>query len=308
VQPAKFRAPANVQLRRAQLILLLAAVVPTGLASAVGVILLAFGTGSRTVSIVAGVLVLAFCTSAITGYILGSIFLKRGASLARVQNDFLTSVSHELRTPLTSMRMFVETLGGDAVIEDAERQRCLDLLQREMTRLDGLVSRLIDLSKIETGSRMIKRDPVRVADVVADALVGLEAAALGAEVSVTADVDDGLVVLGDRSALAQALVNLLVNAHKYSEGDPRIELVACERAKDIEISVTDHGPGIPRAEQKTIFDKFTRGSQALETGKHGSGLGLSIVQAIVAAHKGRLTLKSDSRSGSRFSILLPRVS
>ena len=119
----KFRAPANIQLRRAQLILLLAAVVPTGLMSALGVILLAVGSGSRTVSVVSGVLVLAFCTSAITGYILGSIFLQRGAVLARVQNDFLSSVSHELRTPLTSMRMFVETVNDDRVTDPAERAR-----------------------------------------------------------------------------------------------------------------------------------------------------------------------------------------
>ncbi|MDX8407237.1 MAG: ATP-binding protein [Mariprofundaceae bacterium] len=303
----KFRAPANVQLRRAQLILLLAVAIPTGLASAVGVILLVVGGGSRTVSIAAGVLVLALCTSAITGYILGSIFLNRGASLARVQNDFLTSVSHELRTPLTSMSMFIETLSGDRVVDPAERARCLELLQREMQRLDGLVTRLIELSKIEAGSRVFKRERVDLGDVVGDALIGLEAAALGAGVDVTTEVEHGLAVIGDRAALVQAVVNLLVNAHKYGEGDARIELSAHERGKHIEIVVADHGPGIPRGEQKHIFEKFERGHAALDGGQHGSGLGLSIVKAIVTAHKGTITLKSDSRSGARFSILLPRA-
>src|SRR5689334_14371351 len=101
MRPMRFRAPANLFLRRAQYTLMLAALVPTALTTALGIILLAFGY-SEAVAFIAGVLVLAFCASAITGYILASIFVSKGASLSRVQTDFLSSVSHELRTPLTS--------------------------------------------------------------------------------------------------------------------------------------------------------------------------------------------------------------
>jgi two-component system phosphate regulon sensor histidine kinase PhoR len=275
--------------------------------SALGVILLAVGSGSRTVSVVSGVLVLAFCTSAITGYILGSIFLQRGAVLARVQNDFLSSVSHELRTPLTSMRMFFETVNDDRVTDPAERARCMQLLQREMQRLDGLVTRLIDLSRIESGRHAFKRELVKVADIVEDSQIGLEAAALGDDVDFKTDVEDGLEVLGDREALVQAVVNLLVNAYKYSGDEPRIELSARSHGKQVELSVADNGPGVSRAEQRQIFEKFERGTAAIEGGRTGSGLGLSIVRAIVDAHKGSISLKSDSRSGACFSILLPRA-
>jgi len=303
----KFRAPANIQLRRAQLILLLAAVIPTGLMSAIGVLLLALGGGSRAVSIVAGVLVVAFCTSALTGYILGTIFLSRGASLARIQNDFLSSVSHELRTPLTSMRMFVETLAENRVTDSNERQRCLDLLQREMRRLEALVARLIDLSKFESGRHLFEHEPFPARAVVDDALSALHVIAMPDDPQVTVSVEDGLEIVGDREALAQALSNLLVNAYKYGGDDPRIALLVASREKEIEIKVSDRGPGIPRGEQRNIFEKFERGSAAIESGKAGTGLGLSIVKAIVDAHRGKLNLKSDSRSGTTFSILLPRT-
>jgi two-component system, OmpR family, phosphate regulon sensor histidine kinase PhoR len=302
----KFRAPANVHLRRAQLILLLVAVVPTALMTATGIVLLALG-GSRAVAIVAGVLVLAFCTSALTGYVLGSIFLRRGASLARVQNDFLSSVSHELRTPITSMRMFIETLRDERVTDPAERRECLTLLQREMGRLERLVTRLIDLSRIESGGHSFKREPVALAEVVDDAIVGLKAATLGQEVDVIVDVAPDLLVVGDREALAQAVVNLLVNAHKYSSADDPIALAARGEGKQVELSVTDQGPGIPWSEQEQIFEKFSRGRAAVEGGRDGSGLGLSIVAAIARAHRGSVVLKSDSKAGTCFTLVLPRL-
>ena len=102
---ARFRAPAIVHLQRAQMTLMLATLVPTVLMLALGIVMLAVGSGS--VNLVSGLLLLAFCTTSLTGYILGSIFVSRGASLAKVQNDFLSSVSHELRTPLTSIRLFI---------------------------------------------------------------------------------------------------------------------------------------------------------------------------------------------------------
>ncbi|KAB2897462.1 MAG: DUF1211 domain-containing protein, partial [Kofleriaceae bacterium] len=126
--------PAIIQLRRAQLVLMLAVLVPTILLTALGVIMLA--TGSSTVSIAIGVLVLAFTTTAVTGYILGSIFVGKGASLARLQNDFFSSVSHELRTPLTSIRLLMESL-ADGRLGEEERRQVIALLSREVSRLEG---------------------------------------------------------------------------------------------------------------------------------------------------------------------------
>src|ERR1051325_5371939 len=126
---------ANLQLRRAQVILLLAVLMPTIMMAAVGIVLLATASGSVP-TIVSGVLVLTFCTSGITGFILGSLFLSKGAVLVRLQNDFVASVSHELRTPLTSIHLLIESL-RDGRLDAAERSQVLSLLARGNERLRG---------------------------------------------------------------------------------------------------------------------------------------------------------------------------
>jgi two-component system phosphate regulon sensor histidine kinase PhoR len=148
------RSPTTIFLHRARLIFMLASLVPTVLMAAIGIILVASGE-SRSLTIVTGILVLAFCGTALAGYMFGTHFVTRGATLATVQNEFLSSVSHELRTPLTSILMFIDTLREDRVGSPEERQRCLSIVHQELTRLDGLVGKLIQLSKLEarSGSR-----------------------------------------------------------------------------------------------------------------------------------------------------------
>lgn len=149
--------PAIIQLRRAQLILVLAVLVPTILLTAIGIVLLFFGEAR---SALAGVLVLTLCTTGITGYVLGSISSSgKGASLARVQNDFLSSVSHELRTPITSIRLLLESL-ADGRLEPGERTRVMQLLGQEAQRLESLAGRLIELSRMETGAHIFEQRPI----------------------------------------------------------------------------------------------------------------------------------------------------
>src|ERR1700739_1669106 len=124
---------------------MLAVLLPTIAMTSVGIVLLALG--SSTTTLIAGVLVLTFCTSGITGYIVVSIFVGKGANLARVQNDFVSSVSHELRTPVTSIRLLMESL-RDGRLADAERTQVLTLLARETERLEVLVGRVIELSRL----------------------------------------------------------------------------------------------------------------------------------------------------------------
>jgi two-component system, OmpR family, phosphate regulon sensor histidine kinase PhoR len=302
----RFRSPAIVQLRRAQLVLMLAALVPTALMTALGILLLVLAGG--TSAVVIGVLVLALCTSSLTGYILGSIFVSRGASVARFQNDFLSSVSHEIRTPLTSILMFIETLRDQRLEDPAEQRKCLDLLDREVRRLQRLVERLVDLSRIEAGRHDFDRRPVEVRGIVDDALVALEAANLGDSVEIDVDLEDDLLVTGDREALAQAVANLLTNAWKYTpEDDKRVALRARGGPRHVEISVADNGPGIPRHEQRQIFDRFERGKAAIDSRRSGSGLGLAIVLAIINAHRGKLTVHSEPGEGAEFRIRLRRT-
>jgi signal transduction histidine kinase len=137
---------------------------------------------------------------------------------------------------------------------------------------------------------------VAVADIVADALASFDAVKVGSEVELCVKVEPNLVVFGDRAALAQAVGNLLGNAWKYTPSQgKKIDLVAASDAKHITITVGDNGEGIKVAEEKEIFEKFSRGSAAKQGGSQGSGLGLAIVRAVVEAHQGKVDVKSDRR-------------
>jgi two-component system phosphate regulon sensor histidine kinase PhoR len=298
------RGAANVLLRRAQLVLMLSVLLPSLLLTPVGIVLLAAGRGS--VAVVTGVLVLSFCTTAVTGFFLGWVLMHRGASMAQLQNEFLAVVSHELRTPLTSINLFIETLREDRVRDAEERRKLLDLLYQEMTRLDGLVGRLIELSRLESARQPFVREPVAIDGVVADAVATLHTASLGASVDLRVEVEPGLQVVGDRAALARAVANLLVNAWKYTPDRGHIDLRARSRARKVEIVVADDGPGVAVGEERRIFEKFERGRAARIGEAAGSGLGLAIVRAIVDAHRGTIDLSPEQAGGACFRILLPR--
>ena len=302
---ARFAPPAAVQLRRAQLTLLLATLIPTVIMIALGILLLATGRG--TAAVVIGVLVLAFCTASLTGYILGSIFVRRGAQVARFQHDYLSLVSHELRTPLTAILMFLDTLRDNRLTDPVEKRQCLDLLDKEVRRLDSLLERLLQLSRLQSRKHEFDSNPVMIGEVIRDALAAVDAATLTEPIEVAVEVDSDLTVRGDKGALSQAVANLVINAWKYTPSNGRkIELKALGTERHVEIAVRDNGPGVGREEQRRIFDEFERGEAAEMSGRPGSGLGLAIVRAVVRAHRGRLTLASKPGEGSEFRIRLPR--
>jgi len=293
--------PANLQLRRAQLVLMLATLLPTIAMTGVGVILLV--TGQSTSTLIAGVLVLTFCTSGITGYILGSIFVGKGASLVRVQNDFVSSVSHELRTPITSINLLIESL-RDGRLEAADRVEVLSLLGRETARLEVLVDRVLELSRLQS-SYVYARERMDVAGLVDEAIAAFDAQTLSNPTPVTRDLEPNLSVVGDRPTLVRALSNLMTNAWKYTGDDKQIRVEARSTPRWIELVIRDNGPGIARDEQRAIFEQFSRGRAAHQGGASGVGLGLSFVRTIVRGHRGRIDV--ESRPGdTAFRIRLKR--
>lgn len=267
---------------------MLAVLIPTVAMTAVGIVLLAVGSTATT--LIAGVLVLTFCTSGITGYILGSIFVGKGASLVRVQNDFVSSVSHELRTPITSIRLLMESL-RDRRLTDEDREQVVSLLARETERLEVLVNRVIELSRLQS-SYEYRKEAIDAASLVDEAIAAFDAVTLTNPTKISRVIEPGLVFRGDRSTLVRALVNLLTNAWKYTGEDKQIVVEAREAGRWVELIVRDNGVGIDRAEQRAIFEQFKRGRAAHEGGQPGVGLGLSFVRAIVRGHRGKLDLSS----------------
>ncbi len=288
--------------RRIVLLLVLLGMVPAGLLSAIGVILLVVG---EALNLLMGILILTFTGTFVTGTILVWVFLRRERNLSELQSDFVSKVSHELRTPLTSIRMCTETLPmrrGDAETED----RCIEALDRESSRLQGLIDRLLAWGRMESGMRVYDLADHHVGDIVDEAINAFEPTRERRDVEVTTDIPAGLPKIWcDRAALVDALVNLLSNAYKYGGNPKKIAISAGEDKGKTRITVKDNGLGIAAREQKRIFLKFYRVDDKLTRKQDGSGLGLSIVQHVVRAHRGKVDVLSAPGSGSSFILLIP---
>jgi len=300
----QFRTRDVTQLGYRRIVLLLVAlvIVPTGLLTAVGTLLLVLG--EARVNLVMGILVLCFAGAVVTGSVLVWVFVRREANLSQLQSDFVSKVSHELRTPLTSIRMFTETLRlrrGDPELEN----RCVDALGKESMRLQTLIDRLLEWGRMESGRRVFVKRETDTGKVVEAAIQSFEPTRERRGVELGVHVEPDLpVILGDHDALVDAVVNLLSNAYKYAGEPRRIDVSATSRDGGVRISVKDNGGGIPRIEHKRIFQKFYRVDDRLARQREGSGLGLAIVEHIVRAHGGRVELESEVGQGSTFSLVL----
>lgn len=280
-------------------------IAPTGVLLVLGILMLVFNRAD--LNIVFGILVVTLVGVLITGTVLALVFLHREANLSKLQSDFVSKVSHELRTPLTSIRMFVETLQLKRVSSPDEVDACLAVLNRETLRLTQRIERLLDWGRMESGKRIYERRPERVEEIVSEALEAFDASHVGRHDPVTVKIAPDLPAIeADRSALADALLNLLTNAYKYSRERGKIRIEARSDDKYVRISVIDEGIGIARREHRRIFDKFYRANELLSSDVEGSGLGLAIVRHVVQAHGGRVELESELGKGSTFTLVLPR--
>jgi signal transduction histidine kinase len=226
--------------------------------------------------------------------------VRRQVALARLKNDLVATVSHELKTPLSSMKLLVDTLLNAENSNQQTTREYLQLIARENDRLSRLVENFLTFSRIERKKHVFefKRTPVRP---IIDAAV--KAVPAG---HFDLHVKPGLPeIMGDPDALATALINLIENAGKHSENGHPITMRAHANNGSVVVSVQDSGPGIESRELKKIFEPFYQVDQSLSRKAGGCGLGLSIVQSIVEAHHGRVTVESQPGRGSTFSISLP---
>ena len=277
---------------------------PAALMLTVGILILVYGSFAR--DYLFGTLILALVATTVAGSIATLAVLYREARVAKLQTDFVNKVSHDLRTPLTSIRMFVETLQMGR-IQDPERQKeALSIVAEETERLSGLINRLLDWARMESGRRSynLVRQPVE--PIVEAAIQAVGAQTLHQKLELVRDIPLGLPqVLADREALTEAVLDLLANAVKYTGPEKRIEVKAWARGPTVYVSVTDNGPGIPQREQKRIFEKFYRSTDALERSIEGTGLGLAMAKHVVTRHGGNIEVASEVGQGATFTIALP---
>jgi two-component system, OmpR family, sensor kinase len=225
----------------------------------------------------------------------------------RVRRQLLADVSHELMTPLTAIRGYLETLDMPSIaLDDSTRSRYLGIVREESLRLERITGDLLDLARLDAGGGTFTIEDVPVGQIFARVLARHEHAALEGGITLEARGDQAILVRGDRLRLEQAIQNLAANALRHVRRGDRVVLDATRRDDAVVLSVLDSGTGIQPEHLPHVFDRFYKAdaSRAEESGA-GSGLGLSIVKAIVERHGGRIAVRSAPGVETVFEIVLP---
>jgi signal transduction histidine kinase len=241
--------------------------------------------------------------------ILGSYFIaraiRREAEAQRMQSHFVSTVSHEFRSPVTSMRQLSEMLALGRVSEE-RRQVYYETLVNETIRLQRLIEGLLNFGRMEAGARQYQFKGLDAFAIVESVVCEFEPrmASAGKHIE-TRRTDSPCWIEADLEAVSVALRNLLDNAVKYSPEQPTVWVECGLEREKVAIRVRDRGLGITESERRTIFRKFMRGSAAVAANVKGSGLGLAMVNHIVAAHGGEIVVASELGQGSTFTMLFP---
>jgi len=223
----------------------------------------------------------------------------------QMRSSLLSSVSHDLRTPLAVVTGAASALLQDGV-DAATRRELSETILQEARRLERLLRNLLDMTRLEAGAVVVKKEWQPLEEVVGSALNRLEEALAGRPLSIALASDLPLVPL-DAVLIQQLLINLLENALKYTPAGSPLEIrasavKASDGAPGVELALADRGPGIPAGQELRIFDKFQRLSGAEGV---GVGLGLAICKAIAVAHGGTISVRNRAGGGAEFRLTLP---
>jgi two-component system phosphate regulon sensor histidine kinase PhoR len=229
--------------------------------------------------------------------------------LETLRRDFVANVSHELRTPVTTIRSSVETLKAGAAADPAAAARFLDIVERNAERLQQLVEDLLDLSRIESRQYRLRPESVDLGQVLGHAVSLLRERAEKKRLALLVETAPDLpAAKADRRALEQVVSNLIDNAVKYTGERCTVRVGAKQVSeKELEVAVTDDGPGIEPRHLPRLFERFYRVDAGRSREQGGTGLGLSIVKHLVEAMGGNVRVESEPGRRTIFAFTVPRA-
>jgi signal transduction histidine kinase len=231
---------------------------------------------------------------------------ERLLELDRLKDEFVATASHELRTPLTSLSGYLEmSLDPAEGPLSPTRESHLRIVQRNADRLTVLVDQLLFLARADSHPLELHRQPVDLAEILGEAAETARPAAHAKNVALQVGGDPPPGVLADRPQLVRVVDNLVANAVKFTPDGGTVRLAARREGDTAVLEVTDTGLGIPGSEQPDLFNRFFRGTNAIEKAIPGSGLGLAISQVIAEAHGSTIQVESTPGNGSTFRLALP---
>jgi PAS domain S-box-containing protein len=243
-----------------------------------------------------------------SGTYLGRMFVYMDVTaekeLDRERSEFLTVAAHELRTPLTPLSMYLQGIERRLSRGAAIEPELVAKARKQVGRLSRLVEDLLDVSRLESGRLSLSRDAVAIDELVAEVVADFRAASPQHEILLRRP-SQGLRAIGDRERLEQVVVNLVQNAIKYSPQGGRVEVSVDRAGSRARVEVTDHGIGIPKEEQKHVFERFFRAHNAATRNYGGLGIGLYVSNEIVERHGGAFEVSSEPGKGATFAFTLP---
>ena len=229
-------------------------------------------------------------------------------SAEKMRVDFVANASHELRTPLSTVLGYAETFAEDGDLSPEQRTTFGRTIRDEARRMLRIIEDLMSLSRIEADRFVAPGEHIDVEDIVSTAIANAGHLAASTTCEFNLRLQDGLpTVRGDRSQLIQLLDNLVSNAVRYGcdRSGSRIDIAGERSGPWLLLSVTDHGPGIPRDQLPRVTERFYRIDAARSRESGGTGLGLAIVKHIVERHRGSLDIKSTLGVGTTVTVALP---
>jgi len=294
----------NLSLTGVIVTLAVGVILPVILSTSVGIVSIALG--ERANNLVIGVLVICFAVASIGGAVTATVLLGRKARTARLQADFLANVSHELRTPLSAIRMYAQILQtGQLGAEPEKIEACLATIVRETEWLETMVDRVLTWRSAAKDRLLIELNIASLAGTVRKALDHFSLLTVPGEIELSTEISTTAPVAHDANGIVTVLLNLLINAYKYTGEDKHIIVRAFDQGSEVVLEVEDNGIGIPFEDRLRVFEPFFRVDDRLRAKSSGAGLGLAISKALILAHGGTIEAHSRDGHGTRMTVCLP---